>query len=316
MISIIVPIYNVSNYLVDCLQSIKMQLYQDFEVLCVDDGSTDDSADIVRRFAADDIRFKLYHQPNSGVSVARNLGIKHSQGEFICFVDADDMLAPNYLSVLYKFCKEGYFAVCSYTRDYTQLGKEQKKCTKYDAYTFISNIINESIKHPNLWAMMFKADVIKTNSIEFYPGCVRNEDTEFYMKYLVHERGSIIVSDYRGYFYRDNPNSAMHLTRQNAFSSFEASKRIETYLAGKGIIMDYNKMLYRSIQAYSVRLAREKNIELYEKLHELYNVRHVMETLIKSNRLFRHVVSAIYIILGKNLFYKLFSLMGYKRQNS
>lgn len=310
MISIIVPIYNVSNYLGECLQSIKRQTYKDFEVLCVDDGSTDNSADIVRRFAEDDKRIKLYQQSNSGVSVARNLGLKHSQGEFICFVDADDMIASDYLSVMYKFCKGGDFAVCSYTKKDTQLGKKQIKCSKYDVRTFISNIIDESIEHPNLWAMMFKSEVIKSNNLGFYPGCVRNEDTEFYMKYLVHEEGAVIVTDYKGYYYRDNPNSAMHITRPNAFTSFEASERIERYLASNGIKLAYNKMLYGSIQAYSVGLAREKNKVLYKMLHELYDVRYVMHTLIKHSRLLRRIVAVIYVILGKRFFYKLFSLMG------
>ena len=102
MISIIVPIYNVSQYLEECLHSIQMQDYTDFEVICVDDGSKDNSADIALKFTESDKRFKLIRQPNSGVSVARNTGIRHAHGTYICFVDADDMIAPSYLSVLYN----------------------------------------------------------------------------------------------------------------------------------------------------------------------------------------------------------------------
>lgn len=310
MISIIVPIYNVSNYLDACLQSIKSQTYNNFEVLCVDDGSTDNSANIVNRYAQIDKRFKLYQQHNSGVSVARNLGLKHAQGEYICFVDADDMMASDYLSIMYEFCKEGDFAVCSYTKDDAQLGKQHIKCSKYDVRTFISNIIGESIEHPNLWAMMFKSEIIRKYDIKFYPRCVRNEDTEFYMKYLVHESSKVIVTDYKGYFYRDNPNSAMHVTNRSAFTSFEASERIGKYLAAYGIKMDYNKLLYSSVQSYSVNLARERNSELYEELHELYDVRQIMYILLEHSKLIRRFVAVVYLILGKRFFYRLLSMIG------
>lgn len=310
MISIIVPIYNVSKYLEDCLQSILSQDYNNIEVLCVDDGSTDSSANIVKKFEELDKRFKLLQQSNSGVSVARNLGLKYAKGEYICFVDADDMIAPNFLSVLYKFSKEGHFSVCSYTQDSVQLGSSPTKITRFTSRQFIDKIVNESIEHPNLWAMMFKSDIIKKYDIQFYPGCVRNEDTEFYMKYLVHENHEVILSDYKGYFYRDNPNSAMHVTKRNAFTSFEASERIVKYLATNGIMMKYNKMLFASIQAYSVNLARERNRELYDALHDIYDVSKVMRTLLGHPRILRRIVSLAYIVLGKKCFYSFCSMIG------
>lgn len=308
-ISIIVPIYNVSKYLSECLYSIQNQSYTDFEVLCVDDGSEDNSADIALKFTEIDKRFKLFQQSNSGVSVARNTGLKHAKGEYICFVDADDKIAPNYLSVLYSFSKKGDFAICGFTKNIMQLGKKGRAHVRYSTNEFIIKVLEESIEHPNLWAMMFKANVIKSNNIEFYPGCIRNEDTEFYMKYLAHEEGGVVVSDYKGYFYCVNPNSAMHITKRNAFTSFEASERIKNYLEDCGIDMEYNVMLYGSIQSYCVLLARERNRELYEDLHRLYNVRKVMERLLHHPRLLRRVVAIMYTILGEHNFYKLVSLM-------
>lgn len=310
MISVIVPIYNVSKYLGDCLQSILLQDYNDFEVLCVNDGSTDDSAEIVKRFEELDKRFKLFQQSNSGVSVARNLGLDYAQGEYVCFVDADDMIAPNFLRVLYESSKDGYFAVCSYTKDSALLESQHTKIIRLTSRQFIDKIVDETIEHPNLWAMMFRNDIIKKYSIQFYPGCVRNEDTEFYMKYLAHENHEVTITDYKGYFYRDNPNSAMHVTKRNAFTSFEASERIENYLASNGIFLDYNKMLYGSIQAYTVSLARERNKCLFDELHALYNVRKVMKILINHPRALRRFVAVIYVVFGKRFFYKLFSLMG------
>lgn len=310
MISVIVPIYNVSKYLEDCLQSILSQDYKDFEVLCVNDGSTDNSADIVREFEKLDRRFKLLQQPNSGVSIARNLGLEYAKGEYICFVDADDIIAPNFLRVLYESSKDGHFTVCSYSKDSELLGNPNSSIRRFTSKQFIDKIVNEAIEHPNLWAMMFRSDIIKKYNIQFYPGCVRNEDTEFYMKYLAHENYEVILTNYKGYFYRDNPNSAMHVTKRNAFTSFEASERLENYLASNGIFMDYNKMLFTSIQAYSFNLARERNRELYDTLHEMYDVPAVMRTLLGHPRILRRIVALAYIVLGKKLFYIICSALG------
>lgn len=100
MISVIVPVYNVSKYLRDCLTSIENQSYKDIEVIMVNDGSTDGSEKISREFAVKDKRFKLINQKNSGVCEARNRGIQESGGEYISFVDSDDTIEEDFLESL------------------------------------------------------------------------------------------------------------------------------------------------------------------------------------------------------------------------
>ena len=102
LISIIVPIYNVENYLRYCLDSIVSQTYQNFECLLINDGSPDNSADICREYVSKDFRFKYFEKENSGVSAARNLGIEQSVGEYITFIDPDDWVESDYLEVLYR----------------------------------------------------------------------------------------------------------------------------------------------------------------------------------------------------------------------
>ena len=99
-ISVVVPVYNVERYLPACLQSIRGQSFSDFEVVCVDDGSTDGSGRILDEVAAIDGRLKVLHTDNHGVSHARNLGIKEAMGELMCFVDADDQLMPGALEAI------------------------------------------------------------------------------------------------------------------------------------------------------------------------------------------------------------------------
>ena len=102
LISIIVPIYNVENYLRQCLDSIMSQSYQNFECLLINDGSPDHSADICREYVEKDSRFKYFEKDNGGVSSARNLGIELSKGEYITFIDSDDWVDSDYLEVLYN----------------------------------------------------------------------------------------------------------------------------------------------------------------------------------------------------------------------
>ena len=100
LISIIVPVYNVENYLNKCLDSILCQTYDNFEVLLIDDGSLDGSPQICEEYAKRDNRVRVIHKMNGGVSEARNDGIKNAKGAFLCFVDSDDYVSPNYLSAL------------------------------------------------------------------------------------------------------------------------------------------------------------------------------------------------------------------------
>lgn len=108
MISIIVPIYNTEKYLDKCLDSIRNQTYTDFEVIMVDDGSTDGSAEICKDFSVKDQRFQYYYKENGGVSSARNYGCKYVKGDYTAFIDSDDTIDKEYLEILACYCCKGY----------------------------------------------------------------------------------------------------------------------------------------------------------------------------------------------------------------
>ena len=99
-ISIIVPVYNVENYLERCVESILKQTYTNFELLLINDGSTDQSGDLCDQLASKNENIKVFHLENAGVSNARNVGIQNSTGEWITFVDSDDFITPDYLETL------------------------------------------------------------------------------------------------------------------------------------------------------------------------------------------------------------------------
>ena len=108
-ISIIVPVYNTEQYLPKCLDSIAAQTFTDFEVLMIDDGSTDGSGEICDQYSQSDSRFIAIHQSNQGVSASRNNGLKQARGNYIAFVDSDDYVHPQMLELLYKAIRQGEY---------------------------------------------------------------------------------------------------------------------------------------------------------------------------------------------------------------
>ena len=99
-LSIIIPVYNVEPYLRECLESVLQQSFADWEAICVNDGSTDNSATILEEYGHKDDRFKIVNQPNGGLSAARNTGLKAATGEYVLFLDSDDWLEGNALEIV------------------------------------------------------------------------------------------------------------------------------------------------------------------------------------------------------------------------
>lgn len=126
-VSIIVPVYNIDKYLSRCLKSIIEQENISVEVLLIDDGSTDNSGIICDDYARNDCRIKSIHQPNSGVSVARNLGISKASGEYIGFIDGDDWCAGDMFNTLLNCAKENHADIVMCDLIITD-GKTTKKC--------------------------------------------------------------------------------------------------------------------------------------------------------------------------------------------
>lgn len=127
MVSIIVPIYNSGDKLRTCLNSIKLQSYHDIEVLMVNDGSKDNSSVICEEFAKDDNRFIYIQQENAGVSVARNNGLSHSHGDYICFIDSDDSVELHYVECMMKAIKDTHADIVLQGLTNVYAGKEGDK---------------------------------------------------------------------------------------------------------------------------------------------------------------------------------------------
>ena len=307
MISVVVPVYNAGAYLRECLESLAAQSYKDFEVLTVDDGSRDDSLAICQEWSAKDGRFRVFSQQNAGVSVARNRALDEAKGEYVCFVDADDAVAPDYLAHLLDLSRDGSFPLCWYTREKASLGTGCRCAMRYSARRFILNIVRGAVNNANLWMMLFKRSIIEEQGIRFTEGCVRNEDTEFYIHYLLYEQ-KVVVSDYKGYYYRPNPTSAMGKpATEKALTSIEAAGRIDRLLLENGLVSEDGIMLSGRVLAYAYSLSRQKNWEVYSCLHDRYDVKGAVRKMLSYPCVKKKCVAFLYLVLGKKRF---FSFIG------
>lgn len=172
-VSIIVPVYNIKNDLPSCLDSILEQDLKDYELLLINDGSSDGSREICDDFVLKDNRIRVYHQKNAGVSAARNLGLEKAVGEWICFVDGDDTLYPHSLNAILKGterCKSEMIVARSFIHERGQISTERYKFDEsflnrnFSGYKLISE---KSYKRGSVCGCIFNHDFLKENELSF-----------------------------------------------------------------------------------------------------------------------------------------------------
>ena len=212
MISVIVPVYNVETYLEECLDSIQNQTYTNLEVLLVNDGSTDGSQAICERYCQTDKRFRLMNQTNQGQSVARNNGVTASTGEFIAFVDSDDMILSNYLETLMQHMDEEVDIVES------QFSVHKKKFLvekSQDTKILFEGNSEEAVKvvpnhllSVNPVTKLYRRSIVE--AVPYLEGFIF-EDIYSGIGMLKYIR-KIVKIDYVGYYYRQHATSTMHRT--------------------------------------------------------------------------------------------------------
>ena len=183
-VSIIIPVYNTARYLPACLDSIRSQTYQDFECILIDDGSTDNSGAICDDCAAKDPRFRVLHCKNGGVSVARNRGVKQARGEWICYVDSDDMVTPDYLQAMVEaICSKRCLVMGNLSdermsgnlrEDITLHGEEMVRYLLESGALFLSGPV----------AKLFRRDLLLKHDIHFPEGIHYGEDMVYLFQYL------------------------------------------------------------------------------------------------------------------------------------
>lgn len=219
-VSVILPIYNVSRYLRECLDSVTGQSLRDLEILCVNDGSTDDSLDIIQEYAARDERIVIITGPNGGYGKAMNHGLDRATGEYVGIVEPDDYVSQNMFEELYEtakaydldFVKSDFYR---FTREAD--GTEQDQYEQIDrTNTRYNQLLNPS-EDPsairftlNTWTGIYRRDFLEEHHIRHHetPGA-SFQDNGFYFQTFIYAKRAMIVD--RAYYHnrRDNPNSSV-----------------------------------------------------------------------------------------------------------
>lgn len=211
MVSIIIPVYNSSKYLSKCIESILSQTYKNFELILVNDGSTDDSLEICNKYKEKDTRISVINSENKGVSNARNLGIDKSKGEWIIFCDSDDWVENTWIESYSKYFEskndiifQGYIfeneneEIIS-IKNHT-INKLEESASKV---TYLEQ--NDMIGY--CWIKIFRSEPIKTNNIKFDTSISHSEDLIFTLDFLTIIKGNIIISSATNYHYIRHLNS-------------------------------------------------------------------------------------------------------------
>lgn len=215
--SIIVPCYKVEKYLSECIDSILTQTFTDYELILVDDGSPDRCPQICDEYAQKDVRVKVIHQSNGGLSCARNAGLSCSRGDYVVFIDSDDYLIedtalekidrktttkPDVIIYGYKkfFESDSRFgaSVCSFPEV-----KEENNPAEY-----LDNLLISGTYSGTAWCKVVRTDLLKNNHIEFKPGLI-SEDHDWYVQVMMKVKSFAAVNEAL-YVYRLRPGSISH----------------------------------------------------------------------------------------------------------
>lgn len=209
LVSIIVPVYNTSCYLEKCIESILNQKYNNFELIMVNDGSTDNSLEICKKYESLENVY-IFDIVNQGVSHARNYGLKRAKGKYVVFVDSDDAVSPFYVSSLLSAQKaySSSLTVCGFTRDDADLFNNNEENTpKYIRYDdTIRAILDNDHICGYLFNKIFDREIIIKNGIEFDERISLYEDLYFILEYSKYV-DSVVCFESKLYFYRNTENS-------------------------------------------------------------------------------------------------------------
>ena len=187
-VSVILPVYNVAPYLDETFESLLNQTLQEIEIIAVNDGSTDNSQDYINKYAALDSRIKSYYQNNQGLSGARNTGMKHCKGEFVYFMDADDVIDINALELCYNYAKRHNADLCLfdaeifYEQDANKIPWDYKRSLileenhKYNGELLFSYLIDKQKHRAVVWLQFTKWKFLKSINLYFYKGIIHEDE--------------------------------------------------------------------------------------------------------------------------------------------
>lgn len=279
-ISVIIPVYNTEKYLRECLDSVLAQTFTDFEVLVINDGSTDSSGKICDEYAQKDARVKVFHKENGGVSSARNLGLDNAKGEWITFVDSDDSIKENYLTDFVNDTKYNgnidFYMYGKYgSRELLQDTPIVEYINLYDSFHLFE--IFKLTPNGQTCSKFFKTSLINKYCLRFDNRITLSEDILFILEYLINVN-EMKYRDIYYYYYRDTPDSLSNTDKVDFDSNYRGFEKINLILKEynslelneyKNLKTTYFNFYLRALQALHVNgYTRVERIRYYKELYE------------------------------------------------
>lgn len=325
-ISVVLPVYNVANYLRKCLDSLVNQTFKDFEVICVNDGSTDLSLSILEGYALTDSRFRIITQENQGLSGARNTGIKEVKGDFILFVDSDDWLEENALELLYSHVKGFDSDITMFKFKYFD-----ENTAQYSEGPFTNlEVINPSFYTGNFYYgdvldilfkishapfnKLYKTSFIRDSGFEFLHGSYY-EDLEFFYKVFLKAKKVSVLPEYL-YFYRIRDESISTSGDEGSFDIFNILESTKENLIDVNIYnkvkQDWLMFIIVNLKYVYLRLDNKFKNQFLQVMKDKYNYYALNEVEYSSDWHYEDKAFHASILRAKNyrefeLFYKMIS---------
>lgn len=310
-VSIIIPCYNCEQYVNETLISLQAQSYKDFEVICVNDGSKDNTVSILEKWMKNDSRIRVIHQGNGGASQARNNGLANMTGKYLLFLDSDDIYHPEYIQTLVSACEkyDADAAYCSLSRDLHFQDESNAVAEIQSRESALQNLMINMLKY-GFWCYLYKSEIVKKYNLKFDENTRHGEDREFLWKYLCHCQ-KVVLIDKKMYGYRVNANS---------ITQGKANWRRTERMAGLDRVAAYFKqydcpfcedfcayMYPRTAWSIAKVFAVHQNHQLFERFTNEYDVKSYMKKTLKDhNRLV--AFSSLLYLFHKDLFYFVLSI--------
>lgn len=252
-VSVVIPVYNSKNYLRNTLNSVVNQTLDDFEAICVNDGSTDGSLEILNEFSQKYDFIHIINQENSGPGAARNNGLRNCQGDYIYFLDSDDEIAPELLELVYNNAINNdsdlvFFKINiikgnkKYPRDYNYKFEKIFKDADFDNFHFDYKSAKRYVLNFSFapWAKLYKKDLLTSKDYFFFDEELPYEDVLFHIKVMLNAKRISYVPKYLYYYRVDNVNSVT-FDYLNHFEIFDVIDDIESFLKSENHLEEFQK---------------------------------------------------------------------------
>lgn len=315
-VSVIVPVYNVENYLKECLDSLINQTLTDIEIICVNDGSTDNSLDILEEYQSKDSRIKIITKENAGLGAGRNTGLKHIQGEYVSFIDSDDFLRLDAYEKLYEnafnnnsdlvIFKLIFYNEFGQNKNTYQENRDYSKIfpsVDFNNFAFRGDDILDEVfgETPNAWSKFYKVDFLKKYDDFYFSEGVLYEDVSFHVKTLLRADKISFLDEYL-YYYRTSNSSSITSKKSSSEDIIKVLNETYDFLVENNLYEKYkNEFSLFKLSHICFRFCNRANEKLTENFFNLakdefisLDIKSINKNKIRKNflRIYNNIISS------------------------